>query len=125
MEFREEGRYRLLNQDSAFGGHELYRSAVGQLDKAALVDGDNRGRAGFDQDAHPFLRFEAQAAVAQELGGQQTASAQCQSFEAQPNVTVRGIQIAEPLTQQGASQTQDHDAPARQKPGGEHDGEQV
>src|SRR5215469_3415547 len=113
MKFWKECSHRLPDQIFSMRHHELRRSTICQFDESPFIDGHDGGWAGFYKHLHSLLRFQAKPPIPQNLRRQQTASAKCQGFKAQPDVSVGWIQIAESLAETRANDTQQHDRPAR------------
>ena len=91
-------------------------------DEATLVDRDNCGWTGFDQDAQSLLGCQSQATVAQDFRDKQSGTGQRQRFKTGAEGSVGWVEVAETLAQQRACDTHENERPTRQKPGREHDG---
>jgi hypothetical protein len=70
MKLGQEGSDWLSDQIAVAGHHELHRGLIGHLDKPAIVNGNNCGRARLDQYSHPFLSLETEPFVSDYLESQ-------------------------------------------------------
>ena len=104
LQIRHKRGNRLANQLGLTWDYQFDRGPVCQFDDAALVERDNCRGAGFDQSAHPRLRFEAEPAVANKFPNEQPASGEGRHLKNQTDGSSCWVERTENLAEHSANE---------------------